>query len=214
MAMLTASFNQDHTHLAVGTRRGWRIWACEPFDSRHLSTEATGVSVVQMLWSSSLVALVGTGEHAGDSPRRVRLWNTSTNEPAGVELSFPTPVLAVRMNLTRLIVVLQTEVHIFELMSMAHLHVLATAPNPLGLVALSPDADASHLATLAADATLRSGRVVMFAASALHVVNVVQAHRSALSCMCLSTHGDLLATASEKGTVVRVHSFPQVRRAG
>ena len=77
--LLTARFNQDHTCLAVGTRRGYQIFACEPFASCHACTDGAGIAVLEMLFSSSLVALVSAGERPGDSPRRLRLWNTRSN---------------------------------------------------------------------------------------------------------------------------------------
>ena len=143
--------------------------------------------------------------HALD--RAAQLWNTYTETAVGPELCFPTAVLNVQMNRQRLVVVLESALHIFDLMSMQHLHTLPTSLNPLGLAALSPDADTCHCATLTADA--KEGEVVMYDARTMHALNTVVAHRSALHCLSLSSRGDMLATASEKGTVVRVHSFPQ-----
>ena len=40
-----------------------------------------GVSAVCMLFTSSLVALVGRGERADNDQLRLRLWNTSTRSP-------------------------------------------------------------------------------------------------------------------------------------
>jgi autophagy-related protein 18 len=148
--IIASAFNQDHTHLAVGTRHGWRIFACDPFGSPYSSSES-GVSAIQMLYSSALVALVGAGERAGESPRRLRLWNTHTDTDVGCDLCFPTAILGVRMNRQRLVVVLESALHIFELMSMHHLHTLPTAPNPRGLAALSGGPESCHCATLTAD---------------------------------------------------------------
>ena len=160
-----------------------------------------------MLFSSALIALVGAGERAGESPRKLRLWNTYTETAVGPELCFPTAVLNVQLNRQRLVVVLESALHIFDLMSMQHLHTLPTSPNPLGLAALSPDPDTCHCATLTADG--KEGQAVMYDHAEPHALNTVVAHRSKLHCLSLSSRGDMLATASEKGTVVRVHSFPQ-----
>mmetsp|Transcript_15830 Transcript_15830/g.37903 ORF Transcript_15830/g.37903 Transcript_15830/m.37903 type:complete len:369 (+) Transcript_15830:97-1203(+) len=206
MSLLTASFNQDHTHLAVGTALGWKIFSCDPFACRTSSSQS-GVSCIQMLFSSALVALVGAGERPGDSQRKLRLWNTYTETAVGPELSFPTTVLSVQMNRQRLVVVLESALHIFDLMSMQHLHTLPTSRNPRGLAALCTDEEVYHCATLTADG--KDGHVIMYDVRTMHTLNTVAAHRSTLHCLSLSSRGDMLATASEKGTVVRVHSFPQ-----
>jgi autophagy-related protein 18 len=53
-----------------------------------------------------------------------------------------------------------------------------------------------------------SGEVLIYDAIKLEAVNVVQAHRSPLSCVSISNDGKFLATASDKGTIIRVFSVP------
>ena len=84
--MLTARFNQDSTCLAVGTRRGYQVFQGEPFSECHTAALDGGVAVVEMLFSSSLIALVGAGS------RRLRLWNTRSNTQI-CELNFSSAVL-------------------------------------------------------------------------------------------------------------------------
>jgi hypothetical protein len=202
-----AWFNQDHTHCALGTTCGWRIFQAAPFSACLHSERSGGIRQIEMLFSSSLIALVGGGEHASDSPRRLRLFNTSTSSPV-FELTFATPVLRILMNRTRLLVILEQSSHIFELSTMRMLTTLETVPNPRGLASLSVDAESSVCVLLPTATTPALGKVVVFDAAHIHPVCTVAAHRSALAAIALSPRGDLLATASEKGTVVRVHALP------
>lgn len=50
----------------------------------------------------------------------------------------------------------------------------------------------------------RVGDVIIFDMKSLQPLAVIEAHKSALAAMCLSSDGKLLATASDKGTIVRV----------
>ncbi|CAN3359292.1 autophagy-related protein 18 [Diutina catenulata] len=50
----------------------------------------------------------------------------------------------------------------------------------------------------------RVGDVIIFNLATLQPVSVIEAHKAALASMALSTDGCFLATASEKGTIVRV----------
>ncbi|KAJ3485957.1 hypothetical protein NLI96_g4575 [Meripilus lineatus] len=105
-------------------------------------------------------------------------------------------------------------------------HVIETTPNPEGslysaIVALSPSADNSFLAypsPVPSPASLdkppssasssQAGDVILFSTRSLTVANVIQAHKSPISFLSINSTGTLLATASDKGTVIRVWSIP------
>ena len=57
-----------------------------------------------------------------------------------------------------------------------------------------------------------SGEVLLFDTVKLEAINVVEAHRSPLSCMVLNNEGTILATASDKGTIIRVFSVPDAHK--
>ena len=57
-----------------------------------------------------------------------------------------------------------------------------------------------------------TGDVLIFDALKLEAINVAEAHRSPLSCITLSNSGTLLATASDKGTIIRVFAVPSAQK--
>lgn len=57
-----------------------------------------------------------------------------------------------------------------------------------------------------------SGEVLLFDAVKLEAVNVVEAHRSPLSCVTFNNEGTILATASDKGTIIRIFSVPDAHK--
>lgn len=72
-AMNFVTFNQDFSCLAVGTHKGYRIYSCEPFAKVYENKEGD-VSIIEMLFSTSLVALIF-------SPRRLLITNTKVPLP-------------------------------------------------------------------------------------------------------------------------------------
>ena len=54
-----------------------------------------------------------------------------------------------------------------------------------------------------------SGDVLLFDANKLEAVNVITAHKTPLSLITINNTGTLLATASDKGTIIRVFSVPK-----
>lgn len=53
-----------------------------------------------------------------------------------------------------------------------------------------------------------TGEVFVYDANKMESCNIVTAHNSPLSCIAVNNDGTLLATASEKGTIIRVFSIP------
>lgn len=81
-----------------------------------------------------------------------------------------------------------------------------TPPNPAGLCALSINNDNCYLA-YPGSATI--GEVQVFDTINLRAANMIPAHDSPLAALAFDASGTKLATASEKGTVIRVFSIPE-----
>lgn len=73
--LLSVSFNQDSTCIATGTRRGYTITNCDPFGKVYGRSDGA-TSIVEMLFCTSLVALVGAGDRPASSTRRLQIVNT------------------------------------------------------------------------------------------------------------------------------------------
>ncbi|XP_052180793.1 autophagy-related protein 18b isoform X1 [Diospyros lotus] len=206
--ILCASFNQDNSCVAIGTRHGFRI-----FDSstgRLLYERAIGAFIiVEMLYSSNLLAIVGAGEQPALSPRRLCLFNTTTRN-ALQELTFLTSVLVVRLNRKRLIVVLQEKTFIYDVNNLNILDTIDTVPNLKGLSAFSPCLDGCFLAL---PASTTKGSMLVYNVMELQSHCEIDAHQSPLAAMVLSSNGVYIATASEQGTIIRVHLVSEATKS-
>jgi autophagy-related protein 18 len=176
-----------------------------------------------MLFSTSLVALIL-------SPRRLQIKNTK-RDLIICELTFPNAVLSVRLNRKRLVIVLEDQIYLYDIQTMKLLYTIETSPNPAAICALSPSQDNCYLAYPLPQKAINSafappshapptthhvppttGEVLIFDAVKLEAVNVVEAHRSPLSCLAFNNEGTLMATASDKGTIIRVFSVPDAHK--
>ncbi|KAL6185481.1 hypothetical protein ACLB2K_041614 [Fragaria x ananassa] len=195
--ILCASFNQDSSYFGIGTKHGFKV-----FDSNtgRLSYERAFV-IVEMLFCSSLLAIVGAGEEPSLSPRRLCLFNKTTGT-ALRELNFLTSILAVRMNRKRLVVILQDKTYVYDINSLAILDTIDTVSNLKGLCAFSSGLDGCFLAL---PASISKGSVLLYNVMDLHLHCEIDAHRAPLAAIALSSNGIYIATASEQGTIIRVH---------
>ncbi|KAJ7746646.1 WD40 repeat-like protein [Mycena metata] len=252
MSLLFANFNQDYSCVSVGTRKGYSITNCDPFGRVYTMNDGAR-GIVEMLFCTSLIALVGApsspstsgsnsssspGGSASASPRKLQITNTKRQSTI-CELLFPSSILRVLLNRKTLVIVLETEIYVYDISNMRLLHVVETVPNPEAICALSPSADAPYLAypaplpspglglsassaanstgsaaassnATASSSTSPAGDLLLFSTRALAPANVVRAHRSPLAIVQMSSDGGVLATASVKGTVIRLFALPSL----
>lgn len=201
--LLFVNFNQDCTSLAVGSKSGYRLFSLgsvEKLDQIY-ENEGEDVCIVERLFSSSLVAIVSL-QH----PRKLKVCHFKK----GTEIcnySYSNSILAVKLNRQRLIVCLEESLYIHNIRDMKVLHTIRdTPPNPHGLCALSISNDNCFLAYPGSN---QIGEVQIFDTINLRAVTMIPAHDNPLAALAFSAQGTKLATASEKGTVLRVFSIPE-----
>lgn len=247
----------------MGTSQGFKIFNCEPF-GRFYQDDEGGCGIVEMLFSTSLLAVVGMGENPAMSPRRLRMLNTKRHSVI-CEVTFPTTILSVKMNKSRLAVLLQEQIYIYDISNMRLLHTIETSMNAQGIMSMSPNSENNYLVypsppkvinseikdhattnnitikkTEAVDdltrkdnsssnpsdtaqqsqqqqqaggepappgnanKIIKNGDVIVFNLQTLQPTMVIESHKGEIAALQLSADGTLLATASEKGTIIRV----------
>lgn len=99
---------------------------------------------------------------------------------------------------TRIVVVLEKFVYVYNFDRLERIRKYETTPNAKGIVALSP----IDQCVLAFPHTTKGVvRVELLDANKSHLIN---AHEGNINCIALNMDGTRLATASEKGTLIRV----------
>ncbi|TFK72835.1 WD40 repeat-like protein [Pluteus cervinus] len=223
--MLFANFNQDFSCISVGTRKGYSITNCDPYGKVFRQTDGGARGIVEMLFCTSLIALVGVADHPQSSPRKLQIVNTKRRSMI-CELLFPSSILAVKLNRKTLVIVLEVEIYIYDISNMRLQHVIETIPNPEAICALSPSSENSYLAYPApvpsptsqmsaqpsASSSVPPGDICIYSTRSLTPVNAIQAHKSSISSLAINSTGTILASASDKGTVIRVWSIPGAQK--
>ncbi|CAL5219293.1 g1099 [Coccomyxa viridis] len=204
------NFNQDYTCLSIADAKGIKIWSLSTHKLCYVA-DIGAVSIAEMLECTSLMAFVGAGEQPALTPRKLTLMNT-TIQSVIQDISFQTSILAVRLNRKRLVVVLDQRVNVYALETLEKLCTLETAANPKGVCALT-NCPEPNLVALPASATAGTICIYNLLATGVNVLCEVEAHRTPVSVMAWNHDGSLLASASQKGTVIRVFRLPEVSKA-
>uniref|UniRef100_A0A1A7XM34 WD repeat domain, phosphoinositide interacting 1 n=1 Tax=Iconisemion striatum TaxID=60296 RepID=A0A1A7XM34_9TELE len=201
------AFNQDSTSLALGTRTGYQLFSLtlvEELDCVHESADTPGIYIVERLFSSSLVVVVSSSE-----PQRMNIYHFRK----GTEIcsySYPQNILSVKLNRQRLVVCLQESIYIHNIKDMKLLQTLLNTPsNPSGLCALSVAQSCSYLAY---PGSVTDGEIILYDTNSLSSLTKIPAHDSPLAALAFNASATNLASASERGTVIRVFSVPEGQR--
>ena len=123
-----------------------------------------------------------------------------------ITLEFRSPVHRVRLSRSRIVIALQNSVHVYAFSSPPEkISVFETADNPRGLCCLGPKIIAFPGRT--------PGQVQMVETTTGNV-SILPAHSKPLKAMEMSPNGEVLATASETGTLIRTFSTSNCARTG
>lgn len=159
----------------------------------------SGVGIASMRGVSNVIGLVGGGQPARWAPNKLILWNVQANK-VFLEISTLLPIRGVKMSMDRTIIVLKNSVRVYKFDKKPDLITsYETADNILGLADLSVSGDMLAFPG-------RTPGQIQLVNFATDDVLIIPAHSSTLAAIAFSSDGKLVATASEKGTLLRVFS--------
>eukprot|EP00010_Vexillifera_abyssalis_P001690 CAMPEP_0201553218 /NCGR_PEP_ID=MMETSP0173_2-20130828/19514_1 /ASSEMBLY_ACC=CAM_ASM_000268 /TAXON_ID=218659 /ORGANISM="Vexillifera sp., Strain DIVA3 564/2" /LENGTH=301 /DNA_ID=CAMNT_0047963853 /DNA_START=217 /DNA_END=1122 /DNA_ORIENTATION=- len=162
-----------------------------------------------MLFRCNILALVGGGAKPRFHKHKVIIWDDYQNKCLA-ELEFRMPVTGVRLRKDRILVVVETKIYVYNFADVSLLRALSTCPNPKGLVSLC--SEAPILACPGESAGVMYYNVgkpdqKLWPASNTGSKEMgAQVCNNGLACLAMNLDGSLIATASEKGTLIRVWS--------
>ena len=197
--MLFSTFNQDNTCFAIGTEKGFRIYSVYPFQNGIHRNLDGGIGIIEMLNSSNILAFVGDGSSQKYSPNKVIVWDDSQGKVLG-ELRFKVNVKNIKLKRDKIFVITEKKIFVFAFQSFDNIDALNTYTNKKGIFAISQEN--SHCIIAFPDEEKGSVKIKNYVNGA---ISTIKAHQSEIGCLAMNRDGSLLATAGEKGEVIKIY---------
>ncbi|XP_045504926.1 WD repeat domain phosphoinositide-interacting protein 4-like [Colias croceus] len=197
------AFNQNQGCFTCCLTSGLRVYNVDPLvEKAHYSKEELGeVSLCEMVFRTNWLLVVRARRPCSlmlldDQQRAFR-----------AEVLFKSPIRALRARKDKVAVVLTSSIQVLSLPSLQRVALLRTPASARPLCALATDPNAVQL--LAAPAHRKGSLQLLDVSRAVKGAQssspaVVGCHQTDLVCISLSANGAKLATASERGTIIRL----------
>jgi WD repeat-containing protein 45 len=211
--LIYIGFNQDSSCFTLSTEKindhgiesGFRILRTAPLKycfqrGNFYSVFPGSFGIVELLYRSNIIALVGGGKSPRYPSNKVIIWDDHQMRPTG-ELCFRSEVKAVKMRRDRIVVILETKIYVYSLQDLKIRDHITTCSNPRGLCSLSTDSDRIVIAC----PDSKKGQVLIKIYSE-DKNREIMAHETSLAYIALNPDGSLIATASDKGTLIRIYN--------
>ena len=209
-----AFFNSRTTRLITSGEAGFQVYDVPPAapSFRRVRNESSfgPISFLAMEEKSQRAALVQSNHGTHMKNRVLILFDMTKNEVLS-EMHFESPIVGVRYNMARLMVIQERRLQVFDPVSLKPFPQITTLPNPRGLGALSNVVSSEQPCYIAwphTNDTQTTGDAIIFECQTNKLMLVAQAHQNPLVALEFSATGTKLATCSTKGTIIRVYSIP------
>ena len=199
MGIQSLSYNQDVSLLVVGTDNGFAIYDLNPDIEVKLKYDKLGggVGVMRGLYRTNLFVIIGGGIDPFKSKNVCIVWDDSRKTDV-LNIQTNGPINNALLSKDRIVIVNRKQITVFDHEGDTQ-DIKATYANDKGICVINSYEKKPVIATLGS----KKGEILVWKLN-LNECKTIQAHESNIECIALNTDGSLVATASEKGTIIRV----------
>lgn len=155
-----------------------------------------------MIKTTNILALVGGGKNPKFPLNKIIIWDDNIMRIIR-ELRFNSIVLNVKLKMDRIFAVCEKKLYIFNINTLGIIDMFNTFENTNGIFALS----SGDLVSVLAFPFENKGIVKVINFNSTGQLPSITAHESKIACLSINQIGTLLATASDKGTLIRVFNI-------
>ena len=158
-----------------------------------------GIGRIEMLKTTNILCLVGGGKKPKYPLNKIIVWDDSKCKIIG-ELRFNSPVLNTKIKMDRIIGITERKIYVFNINTLDLIDMYDTFENTNGVHALST----GDLVSILAFPFQAKGKVKLVNFLSSLQPPAISAHDTKIGCLSINEEGSLLATTSDKGTLIKI----------
>lgn len=228
--ILYIGFNKLKSLITVGTENGFHVFLSSTMEEVGAREMGGGLGIVEVLNTSNLMVFAGGGRYPLFPMCKVIIWDDD-EERRKAEITFKSVVKALKIKLEYLFVILESKILVYN--TVEDLELIYQAPTLMNLkgvfsvnncdkttvVAFPSELKSSKQHELGwicivnidrisrdniGDEKMKIGEDYNFNETHSDQILMIKPHNAALTCLEFNFTGTQLATASEKGTLIRI----------
>ena len=196
--ILYISFNQDSSCISIGSESGFKIINACPFLDLYYRDMKGGIGIVEILNNTNILGLAGGGKNPKYPLNEFVLWDEEKGEEIG-NIKLKKDILNIKLKENKIYIVTSEKIYLFDF-NLNLIDVLESK-NSFGLISLCYKEDIIAYPDKKIEGYIRIKNYDK------KLNYFFFAHRTPLSCLHLNQEGNLIATSSLKGTLVRIYNI-------
>ena len=205
-SMLYISFNQDNSFFSIGTEKGFSIYRTEPFTKEPYVRDMNGgIGIVEMIENSNFLALMGGGKIPRYDKKKVVIYDDNLNKEI-CELKFANEIKLVKYKKNYLFIVGQIRIFIFDFDTYENICEIDTGDNTKELIAINKNQEPSLIAYPAEGSENKNKISIKDYLNKDKQIKTFKLQDDSVSKISFNNDGRLIASASEFGRIIRIHS--------
>ena len=217
--MLCYSFNQDCSCFCIGTEHGFVIYKSAPLNDYYVRELNGGIGLITMFNNSNIIGLVGGGKRPFSSLNKLSIWNDA-NSKVVLEITVDFKIIDVKVKKSLIALIGKKQIKIYyydsleDILDYQEIDDISIPQNNNAIFSINLDPNKHIIAYL----TKNTGEIMIKTYAKIDKENIdsknqknyitkkISAHQTEITLMSLNHQGDIIASCSKKGSILRLFS--------
>ena len=213
-SLLCFSFNQNCSCFCIGTEKGFTVYKSAPLNDHYTRELNGGIGLISMFNNSNILALVGGGKRPYSALNKLIIWNDATAKQL-FEIEVESKILNLKIKNSLFIIVMKRKIKLYyydsleNILNYKNIDTIDTIDNKSGILGFNLNPNHTVISYISKNI----GEIIIKIYDKFNInedikfkTKKIPAHQSEVTYMALNYLGDILASCSEKGTIIRLFS--------